>query len=219
MTHTYISFIGFATFPSQDHSVIQQFDSNFLPSLSLYCAGFLCMLIALSPPVADQIKPLNQLFFLFLPTARMHTWQGADWHHLTSLCFLISILTVYQKRNWFGGRVLSACMSLCVSKSFFFFSPRSLRSYRSLHRATWNCLVLVFTSLSWEDVSVDVLPVLPGLGYSKNCRAWCCCCCSCLRTNVLRDPFALPRASTMTQLQFKDAFWVSELSPHVSSIK
>lgn len=78
MTHTYIFFIGFATFPSQDHSVIQQFDSNFLPSLSLYCAGFLCMLIALSPPVADQIKPLNQLFFLFLPTARMHTWQGAD---------------------------------------------------------------------------------------------------------------------------------------------
>lgn len=53
----------------------------------------------------------------FLP-AQTHPRQGAAWHHLTSPCFLISILTVYQKRNRFGVRVLSTCMPVCEQQPF-----------------------------------------------------------------------------------------------------
>lgn len=100
-------------------------------SLSLYCAGFLCIVVVLSPPAADQIISLNLVPFffpsIFFLSAHMHPWQGAAWHHLTSPCFLISILTVYQKRNRFGVRVLSTCLSLRVSNSSFALCPSQPR--------------------------------------------------------------------------------------------
>lgn len=134
----------------------------------------------------------------------MHPWQGAAWHHLTSPRFLISILTVYQKRNRFGVRVLSTCMSLCVSNSSFALCPSTATGHFSELPGTaigtsltsegtglWMCCTLC---LGWG--AVTGLRAVPAAALTPERTCW----------RIL----PLHRAIIMTQLQFKDAFWVSE---------
>lgn len=105
-------------------------------------------------------------FYLFgfqlASLSHAHTQHGADWHHLTSPCFLISIWTVYQQRNRFGVRVLSVCMSLCVSHGFFPPCPVPAIGHHVELPETAQCC---FHQPDFRrDRSVDVLHSLLWLG-------------------------------------------------------
>lgn len=217
VAHTYVSSISFALLfcvrPHRYMTVWLWFPPQLL---SLYCAGFLCVLIALSPPVADQnhIAEFCFLPFLLLPAARMHTW-----HRLTSLD--ISVLPHFninclpeEKLVW---RWVATFTRASVCEQELFFPSLSLHSYRSLHRAAWNCLMLFFTSVTLEETAVWMCsPFCLGWGTGTTAKAGAAAAIwepTCWRT------FALPRPIIMTQMQFKDAFWVSERFCHVSSTK
>ena len=47
--------------------------------VSVHCAGFLCILTALSPPAADQnhIAEFCSFLLFILPASLMHAWHGA----------------------------------------------------------------------------------------------------------------------------------------------